>query len=154
MMEAVMSSDYRCGRGFTFEAGDIDETVARKGLLALEMDVSRDLDTLHPEALTAEEIQEVFRQARALGARNIALAGGEPMTNPRLQETISWIRDMEMDVALLTDGTRVSEDTARFLFENGVEVVIRMASRQQGLRNQLCGEPGVRTVASPATMVG
>ncbi len=55
--------------------------------------------------LTKEEFQDVITQAKELGARKIIVLGGEPMLYPHIMEMIRFIRGLDMDVELFTNGT-------------------------------------------------
>ena len=54
-------------------------------------------------------------QAKELGARKIIILGGEPMLYPPIIEMIQFIRGLDMDVELFTNGTNITPEMARTL---------------------------------------
>jgi pyrroloquinoline quinone biosynthesis protein E len=63
------------------------------------------------QELTTEEWLDVFRQARAMGATQLGLSGGEPLTRPDLVELITEARKMGFYTNLITSG--VGMDAAK-----------------------------------------
>jgi pyrroloquinoline quinone biosynthesis protein E len=61
--------------------------------------------------LTTKEWLDVFRQARAMGATQLGLSGGEPLTRPDLVELITEARKMGFYTNLITSG--VGMDAAK-----------------------------------------
>ncbi|MBN2492568.1 MAG: SPASM domain-containing protein [Planctomycetes bacterium] len=129
----VSPNDWRCGRDFVFDSGEIAKTVARRGLLALEIEVDPGGDV--------REIWDVVGQAKALGARCVSIVGDEPMGHAEVLDLVSRICSLRMQVAMFTDGAGMSAEVARFLLANEVRVILRLASGRAGLRKQLT-EPG------------
>ena len=65
----------------------------------------------HKHELTTEEWFEVLRQARALGAAQLGLSGGEPLVRRDLEELIRCARELGYYTNLITSG--VGMDAAR-----------------------------------------
>ena len=53
------------------------------------------------------------RQAKELGARKMIVLGGEPMLYPHIMEMIRFIRGLDMDIELFTNGTEMTPEMAR-----------------------------------------
>ena len=90
--------------GSNFTPEEIAETRARKGLLSMELELSRECNlrcvycyassgkALHNE-LTREEIDDALDQAIALGARRIiVIGGGEPLLYPGVMDIMRGLR--------------------------------------------------------------
>ena len=92
--------------------------------------------------LTKEQFQDVITQAKNLGARKIIVLGGEPMLYPHILEMIGFIRGLDMDIELFTNGTGITPDMARTLFDQKVRVVLKMNSFDENLQDTLSGRKG------------
>ena len=65
------------------------------------------------DVLTLDEKKSVVRQAKELGARTVSLSGsGEPLLYPHLFDLIGFIRQLDMQVVMFTNGTVLNEETA------------------------------------------
>jgi len=98
------------------------------------------------DEMTVAEIRDVLVQARELGARKIIVLGGEPMVYPRLFEMVDFIRDQGMAIEMFTNGSRMDAAAARFLFERGVKVVLKMNTRDPQLQDVLSGFKGAHRI--------
>lgn len=95
--------------------------------------------------LTKEQFQDVITQAKELGARKIIVLGGEPMLYPDIMEMIGFIRNLDMEIELFTNGTGITPDMARTLFDHKVRVVLKMNSFDEKLQDMLSGRKGAYT---------
>ena len=133
--------------GSNFTPEEIAETRARKGLLSMELELSRECNlrcvycyassgkALHNE-LTREEIDGALDQAIALGARRIiVIGGGEPLLYPGVMDIMRKLRERGIIVDLFTNGTLITPEVARELFAMGD---LRRRQAQQHAR----GGPG------------
>lgn len=89
--------------------------------------------------LTIEEIGDTIQQAKDLGARKIIILGGEPMIYPKTLELIQFMREMNLEVEMFTNGSRITHAVAQQLYENQVRVVLKMNTFQKDLQNKLSG---------------
>ncbi|HIJ78962.1 MAG: radical SAM protein [Desulfobulbaceae bacterium] len=140
--------------GVEFSQKEIARTRISKGLLSLELELSRicNLRCIYCYAasglavegeLAFSEIQDVIGQAAALGAQKIiVLGGGEPFLYPRLFEVIEAIQQKGMQVDIFTNGTLITPAKARELYARKVAVVIKMNSRQATGQDYLAGRKG------------
>ena len=147
-----MSCYYNIGE-FEFDQAAIDEAVARKGLLSMEIEFNwlcnyrcpycymGDLVKQRIE-LTPDEGRGALRQARALGARKIIILGGEPMLYPHIFDMIELCRELGMAVEMFTNGSCIGADEARRLFDAGVRVVVKKNSFKPDVQDYLVGRPG------------
>ncbi|MBS7623461.1 radical SAM protein, partial [Candidatus Bathyarchaeota archaeon] len=114
------------------------------------------------DELSKEEKLRVVRELADAGVVAVAFSGGEPLSSPEFFEIAKAARDHDLYVALATNGTLISKDTARRLREIDVcyvEVSLDAASPQlhdsfrgiqgsherslQGIRN--CVDEGIFT---------
>ncbi len=139
--------------GSEFPREEIEEAVKNRRLLAMEIELSRACDfrcshcyleerPAREEELSQGEIRDVILQGRDLGAKRIILVGGEPTTHPDVLEVIRFIRLQGLEVEVLTNGSGITAELARHLFEEGVGVVLKMSSLDEGIQDTLSGKTG------------
>jgi len=156
-----MSSCHAEVSGFEFDQSLIDQTVACRGLLSTEIELGRRCNFACPycyaatednfsDELTASEVRDVVAQAQELGARKIIILGGEPMIHPRLLDTIEFLHSRGLQVDMFTNGTGMTPDKARSLFQYGVNVVVKMNSFDQETQDRMCGHRGAYQVIQGA----
>jgi radical SAM protein with 4Fe4S-binding SPASM domain len=140
--------------GLEFSQEEITEARAEKGLLSLELELSRacNLRCIYCYAssglpmeneLSLPEIQDVVDQAVALGAKKIiVLGGGEPLLYSYLIDVIDYILSKGVKADLFTNGTLITPSKASALYDRGVAVVVKMNSRRPEIQDFLAGHPG------------
>ncbi len=147
------SSCFLQQRGFEFSQEEIDAAIARRGLLSIEIELSRVCNFRCPYCYAATEaggeaelsdaeVRDTVRQARDLGARKIVVLGGEPMLHPRLFETLAFIRGLGMAVEMFTNGTGITPARARALFDLKVDVALKMNTFDRKIQDMLTGREG------------
>jgi radical SAM protein with 4Fe4S-binding SPASM domain len=149
-----MSSEPERPWGSNFTPEEIAATRARKGLLSMELELSRECNlrcvycyassgkALHNE-LTRPEIDNALDQAIALGARRIiVIGGGEPLLYPGVMEIMRGLRERGIMVDLFTNGTLITPGVARELFAMGVSPVIKLNSMREEVQDALAAVPG------------
>jgi radical SAM protein with 4Fe4S-binding SPASM domain len=148
-----MSCHIRLG-DFEFGPSEV-EAAARSGrLLSMEIEFSlrcnfncpycyvQGRPTSYKDEMTPEEARGVLKQACDLGARKIIVLGGEPMIYPQIFEMLQYIRGLGMTVEMFTNGTNITEETARRLGDLGVRVVLKMNSFEKAIQDELAGRKG------------
>jgi MoaA/NifB/PqqE/SkfB family radical SAM enzyme len=149
-----MSTEPERPWGSNFSPEEIAETRARKGLLSMELELSRECNLrcvycyassgkkLHNE-LTREEIASALDQAIALGARRIiVIGGGEPLLYPGVMDIMRKLRERGIIVDLFTNGTLITPEVARELFAMGVSPVVKLNSMREQVQDALAAVPG------------
>ena len=149
-----MSLNYEVIHGLDFTEEQIEETLERGGLLSVELEFSRrcnlrcvycysEAGEVLKDELNLTEIKDVIDQAVDLGARKIILlGGGEPLMYEGLQDVIAYIKGKGLEQTIFTNGLLVTEQLARFLFENDVSVVVKHNSFKQRVQDSLGGVEG------------
>ena len=138
---------------FEFSAEEIEEAVKNGRLLSMEIEFSRRCNfrcpycyvpgnSSLPDELTEEEIRDVILQARELGAKKIIILGGEPMIYPHILRIIKFIREHHLKVEMFTNGSNITADTARRLFEYGVNVALKINTFNEQIQEMLTGIDG------------
>ncbi len=83
-------------------------------------DVKKDLQT--------EEWFSFFKELSSLNVMDVVLAGGEPFLRDDLKQLLNSVVENRMRYSILTNGTLITDDMARFIYEtnrcNGVQVSI------------------------------
>ena len=136
-----------------FSEEEIQTAVANNRLLSMEIEFSRlcnfrcsycyvpTKEELAQE-LSREELKDVIRQAKDLGAGKIINLGGEPSIYPHLQEMIYFIKKEGLDVEMFTNGSGVTPELAQFLAANKVRVVLKQNSQYEAIQDRLAGKTG------------
>lgn len=90
--------------------------------------------------LTYQEITNVVKQARELGAERVIILGGEPLIYPEIFELIDYISSLGMLVELFSNGSLLTIDIARSLFKSNVRLVLKLNSFNEEVQSMLTGE--------------
>jgi MoaA/NifB/PqqE/SkfB family radical SAM enzyme len=155
-----MSSCHATIPNFEFDRELIDEAVANNRLLSVEIEFSRRCNFRCPYCyvpgdeslqgeLTCEEIQEVVRQAKDMGARKVIVLGGEPMIFPGILGQLALIRDQGLEVEVFTNGCNIDRQRAERLFAMGVNMVLKFNSFDPATQDTLAGvKDAHRTIAT------
>ena len=93
--------------------------------------------------LTTDEWLSYARQARDLGMLYPLLTGGEPFLRDDLQELLTKMQEMGLQVSINSNGTLIGEDTAKWLSRHKptrINITIYGASEES--YQKLCGDGG------------
>jgi radical SAM protein with 4Fe4S-binding SPASM domain len=77
-----------------------------------------------------------------MGARKIIILGGEPTLYPDILDMIRFIRKQDLEAEMFTNGTRITEDFAKQLYDNDVRVALKMNSFDENHQDMLTGKKG------------
>ncbi len=146
---------------FEFPIEDIEEAVRQRRLLSMEIEFSRQCNFRCPycyvddipsvsQELPPDLIRDVLRQAADAGARKIVVLGGEPMIYPSLFAMLDFIRELGMEIEMFTNGTNMTPQAARFLFERSVKVVLKMNTLDPRLQDVMSGCKGAHGIIETA----
>lgn len=138
---------------FEFAPEKIERTVQSGGLLSMEIEFSllcnyrcpycyAAIRHLPENELSRDEIRDIILQARELGAEKIIILGGEPTLYPHTLEMIRFCRGLDLDVEMFTNGSIMTVDLARQLYDQNVRVVLKMNSFQPKVQDMLTGHEG------------
>lgn len=138
---------------FEFPVADIEDAVKNGRLLSMEIEFSLRCNfrcpycyvphNSYPEnELSREEICDVILQAKDMGARKIIILGGEPTLYPDILDMIRFIRKQDLEAEMFTNGTRITEDFAKQLYDNDVRVALKMNSFDENHQDMLTGKKG------------
>jgi pyrroloquinoline quinone biosynthesis protein E len=90
--------------------------------------------------LTTAEWLDVFRQARAMGATQLGLSGGEPLTRPDLVELVTEARKMGFYTNLITSGVGMDAAKVAELKEAGLDhIQVSFQASSEDLNNLIAG---------------
>ena len=90
--------------------------------------------------LTTEEWLDVFRQARAMGATQLGLSGGEPLTRPDLVELITEARKMGFYTNLITSGVGMDANKVAEFKEAGLDhIQVSFQASSEDLNDLIAG---------------
>jgi len=148
----VDTVDLHHALGFTDE--EIAKCLNRCGLLSIELEFTRtcNLRCLYcyaeagepaEDELDIEELKSTILQAKDLGAKKIILlGGGEPLLFHGLKEIVEFIHSLGLQQIMFTNGTLITRETAGFLYENKVSVVVKQNSFKPEIQDMLTGRKG------------
>ncbi len=140
--------------GLEFSPEEIAACKAAKGLLSLELELSRvcNLRCTYcyassglalADELSLSEITAAIDQAAELGARKIIiLGGGEPLLYPHLLTVIDYIRAHNLGVDLFTNATLIDQKMAEALYSREVAISMKMNSRRPEVQDALAAKQG------------
>ncbi|MFA5072964.1 MAG: radical SAM protein [Nitrospirota bacterium] len=148
-MKTCQSSIY----GSEFSSQEIAEAVRDERLLSMEIEFNQSCNfrciycyashnTHRPDEMTKEEFFDVITQAKELGARKMIILGGEPMLYPHIMEMVLFIRNLDMEIELFTNGTNMTRAMAQTMYENNVRVILKMNTFDESLQDTLSGRKG------------
>lgn len=90
--------------------------------------------------LTTEEWIDVFKQARAMGATQLGLSGGEPLVRPDILELIRAARDLGFYTNLITSGIGLDANKAKAFKEAGLDhIQVSFQASSEDLNNLIAG---------------
>ena len=96
--------------------------------------------TSHHEELSTEEWKRVFSEARAMGAVQLGLSGGEPLTRQDLEELVRHARELGYYSNLISSGYGLTEERILGLKEAGLDhIQISIQAPEKTLNNYLAG---------------
>jgi MoaA/NifB/PqqE/SkfB family radical SAM enzyme len=75
------------------------------------------------DELSSDEWREVVDQARALGTREWAISGGEPMLRPDFAEIFEYVTTKSTSYSLNTNGTLITPEIAKLLRRKGSKMI-------------------------------
>ncbi|MBE8378374.1 radical SAM protein, partial [Leptospira borgpetersenii serovar Hardjo-bovis] len=90
--------------------------------------------------LTTEQWIDVFRQARAMGAVQLGVSGGEPLVRKDLPELIAAARGMGVYTNLITSGIGLTEKKLQTFADAGLDhIQISFQASDETLNAALAG---------------
>jgi len=90
-----------------------------------------------------EEIIKIFDEAKGLGMQKVQLSGGEPLLYPHLERILSHLSDLDVDILMATNATRIIPEIARLLAEHKVNVGVSFETIDERVSDELAGRPGL-----------
>mgnify|MGYP001298182367 CR=1 FL=1 len=149
-----MTLNYKIANKPDFSQEEIKANLGTGGLLSLELEFSRECNLRciycyananekRKNELGFSEIKNLVDQASDLGAKKIILlGGGEPLLYERLPQVIEYISKKGLEQSIFTNGTLLTDNLSRFLYDNEVFVVIKQNSWTPDVQDKLTGIEG------------
>ncbi len=76
--------------------------------------------------LTTEEIKDLIKSAKELGAKSVSIGGGEPLMRSDCIELIKYALSLDLMVALGTNGTLIDDEIAETLSKLHIKIQISL----------------------------
>lgn len=70
--------------------------------------------------MNTEEVKEVLRQAKAASCARVIMCGKEPLMRKDIFEIFDYIKELHMDIELMTNGTLITREVLDQLKDSGV----------------------------------
>ena len=108
----------------------------------------------YTDELTTGEWVRVFREARALGAVQLGLSGGEALVRKDLEDLIAEAHRLGFYINLLTSGVGMDERRIRAFKEAGLDhIQISFQASSEELNNRIAGNPSFRHKLAMARLI-
>ncbi len=99
------------------------------------------------DKLSFDEIKNEIVEAKKLGIKTVSITGsGEPLLYENLEELIKFIRSLDLKVVLFTNSILLTKDLANFLYDNGVNLMIKLNSFNPEINDRLVGVKGAQKI--------
>ena len=94
-----------------------------------------------PDTLTIEERRSVVLQAKEMGVQVVSLSGsGEPLLYKDLFSLVDFIRQLDMQVVMFTNGTLIDARTADFLITREMVVYFQLPALARQIVDRMTGK--------------
>ncbi len=93
------------------------------------------------QELSAQEIERIVLEARALGCRDWSISGGEPMLRPDFPEIFDFITRFARNYSLNTNGTLITPRIAQLMTRKGSKMVA-LYGATAGVHDRVTRAPG------------
>ena len=108
--------------------------------------------TVHSNELATEEWKRVFSEARAMGAVQLGLSGGEPLTRKDLPRLVEHARELGYYTNLISSGYGLTEEKIIELKTAGLDhIQISIQAPEKILNNYLAGTDSYEQKKAVAT---
>jgi radical SAM protein with 4Fe4S-binding SPASM domain len=89
--------------------------------------------------LTFDEITDIIKQGKELGAKKIIILGGEPTIYPYFLELIDFINSEKLQTEVFTNGSMITPELSKILYKKNVRVVLKLNSLNPEIMGLLTG---------------
>jgi len=94
--------------------------------------------------MTLEDYKKAIKESAALGAQSVIIVGvGETMMDKKLKNIIELTSEQGMYPLIFTNGTRLSKETAKFLFDHQTTVYLALDSVREEVFNRITNTKGI-----------
>ncbi|MFC1855346.1 radical SAM/SPASM domain-containing protein [Thermodesulfobacteriota bacterium] len=140
--------------GLSFTKKEIKDAKKNNTLLTLDLETSHacNLKCIYCYAssgkklkneLTLKEIKGIIDQAKDCGAKIInIIGGGEPLLYDGILDIVKHIRKLGLQQAIFTNGTLFTEKLAKTLYDQEVELVVKLNSLNPEVQDMLADKKG------------
>ncbi len=99
-------------------------------------------DTHHSftDPMSTEEIYKLIDQIYDIGVRQISLCGGEPLLYKKLFDLIRYIRKKNILVGFSTNGTLMTDDIMKEIFDSGLERISFSIDGTEAIHDSIRGK--------------
>jgi len=136
---------------FDYSVAESFEAAANGKLLSAEIEFNRSCNYRCPYcyaagqhtdyALEPEVARTVIKDVAKLGARKIVILGGEPLLCKQLNEYIELAESLGMGSEIFTNAALIDRERAKFFYDHGCRVVVKLNSLRPEIQQKLTGVP-------------
>ncbi len=91
------------------------------------------------DELTTEEIKDLMKSAKELGAKSVSIGGGEPLMRPDYIDIIKYALSLDLLVALGTNGTLIDDEIAETLSKLPIKIQISLDGVRKETHDRIRG---------------
>ena len=85
--------------------------------------------------LSMKTLSDIFSQLKELGVKEIKISGGEPLMHPEIASILNHLKQMDMGIELVTNGTLINDYMAEVLAATVDRLVISLDSYDPIINN-------------------
>lgn len=94
--------------------------------------------------LSTDELEQVIRQIKAAGGASVSIGGGEPLLHPQWRRLVDLALELDLLVALGTNGTLIDVPLARELADLPIKIQLSLDGATARVHDAIRGEGSYR----------
>jgi MoaA/NifB/PqqE/SkfB family radical SAM enzyme len=104
--------------------------------------------------LSYHEIRKILSSLSYFGVKSIVLSGGEPTLRPDFIGILSWAKELNMHIGIFSDGTNISNETAKAIVEYADWVRISLDGSTEAIYEKVRGPGRFDRVVNSLNLLG
>lgn len=104
----------------------------------------RTCDSTKKGYLNVNQVKNILKQAKDLGAKSVTISGGEALLNPQWKQIVQTADELNFKISLFTNGTLLSKEDVAFLrlIKNLKEIQISLYAIDESVHDTITGTKG------------
>lgn len=101
------------------------------------------LTNMSESELSTDKWFKIIENLKSIGVKSVVLVGAEPLIRKDIGDIIAYIKKQDIRCLLITNGTLLNKEKARFLVENQVDKIAVSIDGPQEIHDKIRGVNGV-----------